>query len=155
MGCYFGKAYQLKMTIINISSDHCQTFFHFDWLPRHSISLNKSDFYNHDFFYKGMRMKRPGNRLPEVRFDITKRSVIAGYWGTHSSALLHLRSGEHVASEWGYSQSHICWKAFLFDGLVFHQIRELNHLNMQLRYLVSAKKNPNLYKWEKKKLVFS
>lgn len=73
------------------------------------------------------------------------------------SGLFHLRSGEHVASGWDYSQSHLCWKAFLFAPLVFHQIKELNHLSRQLQYYWSwclQRKTPTSIN-EEKILVFS
>lgn len=78
-------------------------------------------------------------------------SINCSLW--RHSALFHLRSGECVASGWDYSQSHLCWKAFLFGPLVFRQIKELNHLSRQLE-LVPAKKTPTSIN-EEKILVFS
>lgn len=81
---------------------------------------------------------------------LQKESINCSLW--RHSALFHLRSGERVASGWDYPQSHLCWKAFLFGPLVFHQIKELNNLNRPLQYYWSwflQRKTPNSVSEEK------
>lgn len=119
-------------------------------------------------FLQRNKNEKVWKQLLKVQFDTTntkhnlrllpKEAILLPLSATDSLVFIYLRYAEDVASGWGDSQSHICWKAFLFSRLVFHQIRELKYLILQLQGLldlVSEEKKKATNKWrEKKKMAF-
>lgn len=106
-------------------------------------------------------------QLLKVQFDTTntkhnlrllpKEAILLPLSATDSLVFIYLRYADDVASGWGDSQSHICWKDFLFSRLVFHQMRELSYLILQLQGLldlVSEEKKKQQTNEGKKKVAF-